>query len=157
MMRNPIRSTTRIAAAVAIAASVAVGAGAVSAGEAAADGFPNGPYCNGPAKVLAESAWSQVAICPVQGPTGWEYSGKGKVTGNTIDLWGAPERLRLPRLQQRLHLPRAPRPVADHRPERRCGLQRTVDQLHGALTACVGRRPVGTRSRRPVTAATESA
>ncbi|GAA2381934.1 MULTISPECIES: hypothetical protein [Gordonia] len=89
MMRNPIRSTTRIAAAVAIAASVAVGAGAVSAGEAAADGFPNGPYCNGPAKVLAESAWSQVAICPVQGPTGWEYSGKGKVTGNTIDLWGA--------------------------------------------------------------------
>ncbi|EGD54416.1 hypothetical protein [Gordonia neofelifaecis] len=88
-MRSTTRTTTRIAAAAVFTATIAAGAATIGSGAASADGFPDGPYCNGPAAVLAESAWSQVAICPVQGPTGWEYSGKGKATGETIDLWGA--------------------------------------------------------------------
>ncbi|MFC3242990.1 hypothetical protein [Gordonia humi] len=79
---------TRIAA-VGVAAAGLVGATLAGTGAAAADGFPNGPYCNGPAEVMAESAISQVVICPVQGPTGWEYSGKAKTTGNWIDIRGA--------------------------------------------------------------------
>ncbi|WP_132992949.1 hypothetical protein [Gordonia zhaorongruii] len=85
-MRNRIRTTTRIAAA-GIATTGLIGAG-IAAGDASADGFPNGPYCAGPAKILAESNWSQVAICPVQGPTGWEYSAKAKSTGDRISLRG---------------------------------------------------------------------
>lgn len=88
-MRNSIRKAARFAGAAVVAGGIAAGGAAVGTGTAAADGFPDGPYCNGPAKVLAESAWSQVAICPVQGPTGWAYSGKAKGNGNTIDLWGA--------------------------------------------------------------------
>ena len=76
---------------VATGAAVAglVGGVAVGTGTAAADGFPGGPYCNGPAKVMGETAISKVVICPVQGPTGWMYSGQAKSTGNWIDVWGA--------------------------------------------------------------------
>lgn len=81
-------AATRIAVA-GIAAAGLAGASIVGSGDAAADGFPNGPYCNGPAKIMAESTLSQVVICPVQGPTGWAYSGKAKTTGNWIDVWGA--------------------------------------------------------------------
>lgn len=88
-MRNRIRTTTRIAATVLASVALAAGTGAVTAGTASADGLPGGPYCNGPAKILAESNWSRVAICPVQGPTGWAYKGVAKTTGYSIALWGA--------------------------------------------------------------------
>lgn len=81
-------AATRIAVAGIAAASLSVAA-FVGSGQAAADGFPGGPYCNGPVQVMAESAVSQVVICPVQGPTGWAYSGKAKTTGDTVDVWGA--------------------------------------------------------------------
>lgn len=88
-MRKHTRTTNRIAATVLAAVGIAAGTGAVTAGTAAADGLPGGPYCYGTAKILAESAWSKVAICPVQGPTGWAYKGIAKTTGAGIELWGA--------------------------------------------------------------------
>ncbi|MCF8587589.1 hypothetical protein [Gordonia liuliyuniae] len=81
-------TATRIAVAGIAAASLTT-AVTIGTGQASADGFPNGPYCHGPVQVMAESAVSQVVICPVQGPTGWAYSGKAKTTGNWIDVWGA--------------------------------------------------------------------
>ncbi|MEJ9077257.1 MULTISPECIES: hypothetical protein [Gordonia] len=83
-----MRNRTRVIAGTIVAAGLA-GASLSAVGGAAADGFPGGPYCRGPAKVMAESALSQVVICPVQGPTGWGYSGKAKTTGNWIDVNGA--------------------------------------------------------------------
>lgn len=88
-MRKRISTTTRIAATALAAIGIAAGTGAVGAGTAAADGLPGGPFCSGPAKVLAESSWSRVAICPVQGPTGWAYEGIAKTTGDSIEIWGA--------------------------------------------------------------------
>ncbi|MDR2280164.1 MAG: hypothetical protein LBE07_04810, partial [Gordonia sp. (in: high G+C Gram-positive bacteria)] len=83
-----MRTRTRVIAGTIMAAGVA-GASLTAVGDAAADGFPNGPYCRGPAKVIAESALSRVVVCPVQGPTGWEYSAEAKSTGDWIDVNGA--------------------------------------------------------------------
>lgn len=88
-MRNRISTTTRIAAAGIAAVGIASGAAVLGTGTAGADGLPGGPYCNGPAKILAESSWSRVAICSVQGPTGWAYKGVAKTTGDPIAIWGA--------------------------------------------------------------------
>lgn len=85
-MRHRVRT---IITAALTAATLATGSATVAAGPAAAEGFPGGPWCHGPAKVKAESDWSRVLICPVQGPTGWAYKGKALTTGNEIALWGA--------------------------------------------------------------------
>jgi len=90
-MRIRTGSTLRTAAATVAAGTLLTGAVAVGAGQAAADGIPNGPWCHGPAKVLAESDWSQVAICSVQGPTGWAYRGVAKTTGAPLEIYGATE------------------------------------------------------------------
>ncbi|WOC11823.1 hypothetical protein [Gordonia sp. MP11Mi] len=73
----------------AIAAAGLATAATLGSGQASADGFPGGPYCHGPVEVMAESAVSQVVICPVQGPTGWAYRGAATTTGNQIEIWGA--------------------------------------------------------------------
>ena len=88
-VHSAFRTTATRVAATAVAATGLAAATLVGAGQASADGFPDGPYCNGPVQVMAESALSQVVICPVQGPTGWAYSGKAKTTGSWIDVWGA--------------------------------------------------------------------
>ncbi|MCF8604064.1 hypothetical protein L5I01_11915 [Gordonia sp. HY442] len=89
---NDTNKTRILATRVAVAGIAAAGLSAatlIGAGQASADGFPGGPYCNGPVQVMAASAVSEVVICPVQGPTGWAYSGEAKTTGDTVDIWGA--------------------------------------------------------------------
>ncbi|MGO3327351.1 hypothetical protein [Gordonia sp. (in: high G+C Gram-positive bacteria)] len=91
-LTNHTSGTHILATRIAIAGIAAAGLSAatlVGAGEASADGFPGGPYCNGPVQVMASSAVSEVVICPVQGPTGWAYKGEATTTGDTVDIWGA--------------------------------------------------------------------